>query len=279
MNRSLPYRRMVCVAALALGTAVLTSCGSPATGEDAAPSAAPWALFVRSFDLFTLVLLLGSFVAVSLMIRSILDINASKVLPPTSLKRISEHLLSSSTRDLEPFVRRDDSMPARVLHAAIEQRDHGESAMRDAADMAVGDEVARLLRRIEPLQLIGNIAPLVGLAGTVWGMILAFTSLGETGGQAGPAALSLGISKALFHTLLGLCLAIPCLAFFGTYKARIDRICTRGMSISTRHLERMLDIMRGQDDETSDAAVDESGTSEPNEAEEAEDEENDEGTE
>lgn len=222
--------------------------------EGAAPSAAPWALFVRSFDLFTLVLLVGSFVAVSLMIRSVLDISSNRVLPATSLKRVSEYLLANSTRDLEPYVRRDDSMPSRVLSAAIDQRDHGESAMRDAADMAVGDEVARLLRRIEPLQLLGNIAPLVGLAGTVWGMILAFTSLGESGGQAGPTALSLGISKALFHTLLGLCLAIPCLAFFGMYKARIDRICTRGMSISMRHLERMLDIMRAHPDAQPPAA-------------------------
>src|SRR5262249_11624134 len=75
--------------------------------------------------------------------------------------------------------------------------------------------------------------------GTVYGMILAFTSLGEAGGQTQAANLSLGISKALFHTLLGLCLAIPCLAVFGVYRSLVDRICTRGMLVASELLETM----------------------------------------
>ena len=67
-----------------------------------------------------------------------------------------------------------------------------------------------------------------------WGMIIAFTSLGAADGQAGPADLSLGISKALFHTLLGLVLAIPCLLTFGIYRGIVDRICTRAMVESAR---------------------------------------------
>ena len=78
-----------------------------------------------------------------------------------------------------------------------------------------------------------------GLAGTVWGMILAFTSLGESGGQAGPSDLSLGISKALFHTLLGLTLAIPCLFVFGFYRSIVDRICTRGMVVCSQLIEAL----------------------------------------
>ena len=77
----------------------------------------------------------------------------------------------------------------------------------------------------------------IGLAGTVWGMILAFTSLGEAGGQTQAANLSLGISKALFHTLLGLCLAIPCLFVFGLYRSIVDRICTRGMMVASEVVE------------------------------------------
>jgi len=60
-------------------------------------------------------------------------------------------------------------------------------------------------------------------------MIIAFATLGEPGGQAGPGALSAGISKALFHTLLGLVLAAPALAFYGFYRSRIDRLCNRAL--------------------------------------------------
>ena len=102
--------------------------------------------------------------------------------------------------------------------------------MDDAAELSASQETASWFRRAEPLSLIGNLGPLVGLAGTVWGMILAFTSLGETGGQSGPAELSEGISKALFHTLLGLMLAIPCLLAFGYFRSKIDRICTNAIT-------------------------------------------------
>src|SRR5205823_56713 len=77
-----------------------------------------------------------------------------------------------------------------------------------------------------------------------WGMILAFTSLGESGGQAGPSDLSMGISKALFHTLLGLTLAIPCLLVFGFYRSIVDRICTRGMLICAQ----LIELLPSEDD-------------------------------
>jgi biopolymer transport protein ExbB len=98
------------------------------------------------------------------------------------------------------------------------------------------------MRRIEPLNVIGNLAPLVGLAGTVWGMILAFTALGEAAGSARPAILSLGISKALFHTLLGLMLAIPCLLVFGLYRAVVDRMTAKAMAVTSELLERAIEM-------------------------------------
>lgn len=228
-----------CVA-LAQETAVP---GEPHAQAAAGPTASLWGLFIQSVDLFTVVLLVCSVTAVTVMIRAGLEITSRRIVPAGSVKRLSELLISGKLAEAETYARRDDSMPSRVLSAAMSQRSHGESAMRDAAELAVSDEVTRWLQRIEPLNVIGNLGPLIGLAGTVWGMILAFNSLGITGGQAGPAALSLGISKALFHTLLGLCVAIPCLAFFGVYRGRVDRICSRGMTIAQRQLERLLEAM------------------------------------
>jgi biopolymer transport protein ExbB len=135
-------------------------------------------------------------------------------------------------------VEEDDSLVAAAIRAAL-GRPASRATMREAAEMATSENIATWFRRIEPLNIIGNLAPLVGLAGTVWGMIIAFTSLGMAGGHAGPADLSLGISKALFHTLLGLCLAIPCLVVFGFYRGIIDRHCTRGMVIASELVEKL----------------------------------------
>jgi biopolymer transport protein ExbB len=81
--------------------------------------------------------------------------------------------------------------------------------------------------------VLGAIGPLLGLVGTVWGMIIAFTAIGETGGQAAAAQLSIGIAKALFHTFLGLTLAIPSLIAYGLFRERLDRLCVEGAMQAT----------------------------------------------
>jgi len=201
-----------------------------------------WSLFWQSFDLFTIVLIAGSIAGVAIIYTCFVEIRESRVLPDRSLKRIDQLLTGGRLGELREFLRKDGSFPGHVLDAAIAQRSGGEEAMREAAEIAASEESARLMRRIEPLNVIGNLAPLVGLAGTVWGMILAFTALGEAAGSARPAILSLGISKALFHTLLGLMLAIPCLLVFGLYRAVVDRMTAKAMAVTSELLERAIEI-------------------------------------
>jgi biopolymer transport protein ExbB len=82
------------------------------------------------------------------------------------------------------------------------------------------------------LNIIGNLGPLLGLLGTVLGMIEAFQDLMAAGGDANPAKLAGGISTALCHTFLGLFLAVPCLAVFGIQRTMVDRLTTQGALIS-----------------------------------------------
>src|SRR5208282_5927786 len=87
-------------------------------------------------------------------------------------------------------------------------------------------------RKIEYLNIIGNLGPLLGLLGTVLGMIDAFNEMQAQGGQANPASLAGGISKALCHTMLGLMLAVPCLAAFGVLRTMVDRLTVRGALVA-----------------------------------------------
>jgi biopolymer transport protein ExbB len=201
--------------------------GDPAGGD-------LWGLFVQSFDVFTVVLLVGSLYAAAVIVRCALDIRPGAILPEKSLERAVSLVDHGRWGELKEFARTDPTFLGSVLRPALDEAHRGRGAVEDAAEMAASAETASWFRRIEPLNIVGNLAPLVGLAGTVWGMILAFTSLGVTGGQAGPAELSEGISKALFHTLLGLMLAIPCLLVFGFYRTMIDRLCTRAIAETAR---------------------------------------------
>jgi biopolymer transport protein ExbB len=202
-------------------------------------SAALWDLFVQSFDLFSVVLITMSVVAVAVIIASLIELRASRLLPPATVNRLDDLSAAGRWDDLRDLSSRDGTFVSRVVSAAMAQMGRGPDAVRDAAEFAAAEESAACFRRVEVLNIVGNVAPLVGLAGTVWGMILAFTSLGESAGRAGPTDLSLGISKALFHTLLGLCVAIPSLLAFGYFRARVDRLCTRGSVIASRIVDRI----------------------------------------
>jgi biopolymer transport protein ExbB/TolQ len=88
-------------------------------------------------------------------------------------------------------------------------------------------------------------------------MVIAFSALGQAGGQASPATLSLGISKALFHTLLGLLLAVPALAVFGMYRGIVDRLCNRALVVAGSLIELLpaSAAVRGADAMSSPAAA------------------------
>lgn len=234
------------VVSVVLGSGVVLGQAAPGAGADGA--AAPpelhtfglWPLFQQSFDLFTVLLIGGSVIALAVVFSCVLDIRSSRILPPRSIERIMVLSSHGAWDDLRDHVSRDDSFVGRVVRAAmLSARTGDRDTVRESADLAAAEESARWFRRIEVLNVVGNLGPLIGLAGTVWGMILAFTSLGQAGGQADPTALSTGISKALFHTLLGLSLAIPCLLAFGLYRSIVDRICTRGMVLSGQVVDRL----------------------------------------
>jgi biopolymer transport protein ExbB len=220
-------------ATLAFAQSTTPSAPAPASGGGV------WALFVQSRDVFTLVLVLGSLVGMTMIFVCLMEIRESRILPNASVRRIKELASTKRFEELAEFVSGDGSYLARSLRPAMVHVGGDRAALREAAELAASEESARWFRKIEILNVIGNLGPLIGLAGTVWGMILAFTSLGEAGGQSQAADLSLGISKALFHTLLGLCLAIPCLLVFGIYRSIVDRICTRGMMLASEVVEQL----------------------------------------
>ena len=215
------------------------SAAAAATGNTAQGGVSLQELFWQSFDLFTVLLVLGSVLAGAVIVRCVLEIRKGVVLPEESERTLRRLIRDQKWPELSAYVERDKSFLSCVVKAALEAPGGDKESMREAAEIAAGEQAGAWFRRIEPLNVIGNMGPLLGLAGTVWGMIIAFASLGQSGGQANPAALSTGISKALFHTLLGLMLAVPALLTFGFYRATVDRLCTRAMALAGELVEML----------------------------------------
>ena len=100
---------------------------------------------------------------------------------------------------------------------------------------ALAEQSARMMRRIEYLSVIGNIAPMVGLLGTVTGMIFAFQRVAVTQGSAGAGDLAEGIYQALVTTVGGLIVAIPSLGAFAIFRNRIDQFVAEA-AYSAQHV-------------------------------------------
>lgn len=96
--------------------------------------------------------------------------------------------------------------------------------MRNVLAESLQDQASALLRRIEWLNLIGNVSPMVGLFGTVYGMIKLFNTIVMAGGEPQTVQLADGISVALVTTFWGLFIAIPALAVHGVFQNRIEAL-------------------------------------------------------
>jgi biopolymer transport protein ExbB len=137
---------------------------------------------------------------------------------------VRESLLASRLEEADQACRKQPSFLSFVLLNGLAEVEGGWSAVEKAVEDATAEQAARLFRKIEYLSVIGNIAPMVGLLGTVTGMIFAFQRVANTQGSAGAAELAEGIYQALVTTVGGLIVAIPSLGAFAIFRNRVDQL-------------------------------------------------------
>ncbi|MGH8460486.1 MAG: MotA/TolQ/ExbB proton channel family protein [Stenotrophobium sp.] len=116
---------------------------------------------------------------------------------------------------------------ARVMTAAIRGRSNtrlGDGEVREQVTQLASDELESARRLLRPLEVIANLAPLLGLLGTVLGMIQVFQRLQSAGNQVNPAILSGGLWEALLTTAAGLAVAIVALAGFHFLDRAVERL-------------------------------------------------------
>ena len=129
------------------------------------------------------------------------------------------------------------SPTSRLLLLAAEHLDWPKAEALDAIQTRARQEMARLERGLVVLEIIVGIAPLLGLVGTILGMMTAFGNVGNAG-QIDPAKLALGISLILRATLFGLLIAIPSLVFWSYYRKKVESIAIEMESLCDEFLRR-----------------------------------------
>jgi len=134
---------------------------------------------------------------------------------------------------------------ARIMKAGILKHNRSKEDIREALEDAAHLEIPRLERYLSALATCANIAPLLGLLGTVAGMIEAFAQIQNKRGQVSPADLADGISNALLTTAAGLLVAIPALVLYNYFVTRVENM-TLEMEISSSELVELLTRHKGE---------------------------------
>ncbi len=185
-------------------------------------------------------IILCSIITMAIIAERFWSLRTAKVAPDNLVAKVWQwqkvgHLDSTRIRDL-----RDSSPLGEILAAGLLQRNHSREIMKESIE-EVGRHVAHELERfLNALGTIASISPLLGLLGTVIGMIKVFTVI-TAQGVGDPSILSEGISEALLTTAAGLTVAIPSLMFHRYFRGRIDGL------IVTMEQEslKMVEVMHG----------------------------------
>lgn len=167
-------------------------------------------------------LIAGSVASIGLMGTLYMKTNPERILPLETKTQARKLIKGGRYREALTLLADDESDFAKVLHAALARASGGFGAMQRGLEMAAGEVVATRSRHVEILNVIGQVSPMIGLFGTVYGMILAFQSIVASGGNADPVLLAGGIGTALVTTFWGLIVAIPALSGYATIRAKLD---------------------------------------------------------
>lgn len=227
---------MAALAALALGWCVTTGlCAEKAAGAKpqlAKPQAAKdtpaykketvWSLTLKG-GIVMIPLGICSIVGLAVAIERAISLRRSKVIPPGFVNRLME-TFNGDSGSQEAAIELCEGCPGPVgviFKAGIQNHAKGEAAVERAIEEAGAREVDKMKRSLRALQVVVSVSPLLGLLGTVYGMITAFETSTHVGLGKGEV-LAHGIYEALVTTAAGLTIAIPALLIYQYFASRVD---------------------------------------------------------
>jgi biopolymer transport protein ExbB len=214
---------------------VLMTAGPALAQEPGGDTAAPQKnIFIHIIEsagwVFGPLLILMSIFLIVLVVLLMLDLRMTVAIPPGFVDEFIDTVNKRRFKEAFDMARNDTSFLGRVLTAGMSRLQYGLEDARDAAQNML-DSIRSGKEQINNYTaVIGTLGPLVGLVGTVFGMIKAFQSL-ATGGPPNPARLSEGVAAALSITFLGIAVSVPAIFFNAFFRNRITKV-----SMDTGHI-------------------------------------------
>jgi biopolymer transport protein ExbB len=165
-----------------------------------------------------------SIAVVALITTNLLGTRRMVFLPEEFTKNFESQVKEKKFKEAFELAKKEESFVGRLVAAGLQRLSVGYPEAIAAMEEIGEEENMKFEHRLSYLALIGNIATLVGLLGTVWGMTASFMVIGSSDVAPKPSVLAQGVSQALVTTVLGLLQAIPAIVFFTVLKNRIAQL-------------------------------------------------------
>jgi biopolymer transport protein ExbB len=183
-------------------------------------------------------LLVISIALVWLIVLLAMDLRLSSAIPPTFVEDFTDVVNKRKFKEAYDLTRDDTSFLARVLAAGMGRLQYGLEEAREAAHNTVESIKTGKKSMVSYLATVGTLGPLLGLVGTVFGMILAFMDLAG-GGEMNTGNIAKAISHALVVTLLGIGLSVPAIFFHAFFTGRLSRVAIETANMADDLLTQM----------------------------------------
>jgi biopolymer transport protein ExbB len=186
-------------------------------------------------------ILLGSILALTIIIERFWALQRTRVFPEAFLKRMDEMVGSGRKSEALSACRENDSHMARIMTAGLENADRARGEIQEALQLAGRKESSFLSRWVGALGAIAALEPLMGLLGTVLGLIEAFREVERLKVVGNPSVVASGVWQALITTAAGLIIAIPAYAFYRYFRSRVSDMVMEMEQSAFHLLQRMTD--------------------------------------
>lgn len=230
--RSLAARsRLYPVLGMLVALAILYAAPSGAFAQGNGPDApAPAARETTLLELFKAGGVIGytivgiSCVAFAIALELFFSLRRGAFTPRGLAEQLYEKISNGQFAEAAQLALQHRSLLSAIIRTGLQEVTIGYAAVEKAMEEAAQYHGARLYRRIELLSVVASLATMLGLLGTVVGLIRAFKQVAEAGGMVQASDLATGIYQALVTTVEGLLVAIPCLALFALLRNRLDQL-------------------------------------------------------
>ncbi|WZO98113.1 MotA/TolQ/ExbB proton channel family protein [Isosphaeraceae bacterium EP7] len=218
---------------------------APATSPPRTKNMLMWA--IEASGLMGVFLVGLSIYFTALVIRLFMELRLSEAVPLPLVEKLETAIKDRKFQEAYDACRDNDSFLAKLVRTGVAALPNGRAEAKEAMSDVSDEVVTGMETRISYLAIIGSIGPMIGLVGTIWGMIQSFQEIATAAGsQPKPEKVAEGISTALFITLEGVSLAVPAIFFFGFFRNRIAHMTVEANKVADRTIAALLAASKQQ---------------------------------